>query len=224
MTRQMPTSAATAELTSLAKILDLANVIIHDVDGRILYWTSGCERLYGWSRAEALGQIVHELLGTKYPHAAAGPRKLPVSGSSAETRLGGGHGRPRVPTAELRRAAGSFTVGHDRSHAGDLEGVEVPFRISKRDIFALGEAMGLQMNSLLFALLILPVIFNEPRRAASAPRTMEKHAASLAVFWPETPDATMRLKLCPFLRVQVTRGVDWRDDLIPTVKAARGEL
>lgn len=63
----MPTSAATAELTSLAKILDLANVIIHDVDGRILYWTTGCERLYGWSREEALGKVVHELLNTKYP-------------------------------------------------------------------------------------------------------------------------------------------------------------
>jgi PAS domain S-box-containing protein len=63
----MPTSAAIAELTSLAKILDLANVIIHDVDGRILYWTTGCERLYGWSREEALGEVVHDLLKTKYP-------------------------------------------------------------------------------------------------------------------------------------------------------------
>ena len=63
----MPTSAATAELTSLAKILDLANVIIHDVDGRISYWTTGCERLYGWSREEAFGQVVHELLKTEYP-------------------------------------------------------------------------------------------------------------------------------------------------------------
>jgi PAS domain S-box-containing protein len=63
----MSSSAATAELTSLAKILDLANVIIHGVDGRISYWTTGCERLYGWSREEALGQVVHELLKTEYP-------------------------------------------------------------------------------------------------------------------------------------------------------------
>src|SRR3984957_4271511 len=66
-TFQMATSAAAAELTSLAKILDLANVIIHDVDGRILYWTTGCERMYGWTREEALGQVVHELLKTEYP-------------------------------------------------------------------------------------------------------------------------------------------------------------
>ena len=66
MTLQLPTSAAAAELTSLAKILDLANVIIHDVEGRILDWTTGCERLYGWSREEALGQVVQELLKTRY--------------------------------------------------------------------------------------------------------------------------------------------------------------
>ncbi len=56
-----------AEFASLANILDLANVIIHDLDGKILHWTTGCERLYGWSREEALGQIVHHLLKTRYP-------------------------------------------------------------------------------------------------------------------------------------------------------------
>ena len=63
----MPTSAATAELTALARILDVANVIIHDEEGRISYWTAGCERLYGWSWKEALGKVVHELLNTRYP-------------------------------------------------------------------------------------------------------------------------------------------------------------
>ena len=62
----MPTSAAT-ELTSLAGILDLANVIIHEIDGKILYWTTGCERLYGWRREEAVGEFVQELLKTEYP-------------------------------------------------------------------------------------------------------------------------------------------------------------
>ncbi len=56
-----------AELTSLATILDLANVIIADVEGKVLHWTTGCERLYGWTRREAAGQVVHELLKSKYP-------------------------------------------------------------------------------------------------------------------------------------------------------------
>ena len=59
-------SAVSAEFDSLVKILDLANVIIHDVEGKVLHWTAGCERLYGWTRQEAVGQVVHELLKTKY--------------------------------------------------------------------------------------------------------------------------------------------------------------
>ena len=55
------------ELTSLANVLDFANVIIHDLDGKIVHWTTGCERLYGWSRQEAVGQVVQELLQTSYP-------------------------------------------------------------------------------------------------------------------------------------------------------------
>ncbi|MBV9245040.1 MAG: PAS domain S-box protein, partial [Methylobacteriaceae bacterium] len=51
----------------LAQVLDLANVVTHDIDGRILHWTTGCERLYGWSKREALGQSIHDLLATKYP-------------------------------------------------------------------------------------------------------------------------------------------------------------
>ena len=55
------------ELASLAEILDPANVIIHDMDGRIIHWTAGCERLYGWTRQEAVGQVAQEVLKTKYP-------------------------------------------------------------------------------------------------------------------------------------------------------------
>ena len=57
----------TGNAERLARTLDLANVIIHREDGTILQWTSGCERLYGWSRQEALGARVHELLDTRYP-------------------------------------------------------------------------------------------------------------------------------------------------------------
>jgi PAS domain S-box-containing protein len=63
----MMRSAVSAEFESLVNILDFANIIIHDLDGRILHWTTGCGRLYGWTRPEAVGQVVHELLQTKYP-------------------------------------------------------------------------------------------------------------------------------------------------------------
>jgi PAS domain S-box-containing protein len=51
----------------VARVLDLANLIVHDKDGVILQWTTGCERLYGWSKKEAVGAIVHDLLATTYP-------------------------------------------------------------------------------------------------------------------------------------------------------------
>ena len=71
-------------MTSLATILDLANVIIHDVEGTILHWTTGCERLYGWTRQEAVGQIVHELLKTRYPM----PRERDRRGAARARQLG----------------------------------------------------------------------------------------------------------------------------------------
>jgi PAS domain S-box-containing protein len=37
------------------------------MDGAILHWTTGCERLYGWTKDEAVGAIVHDLLATIYP-------------------------------------------------------------------------------------------------------------------------------------------------------------
>src|ERR1019366_10236425 len=51
----------------LARLFDLANVIIHQTDGKILHWTAGCERLYGWTKQEAIVAVVDDLLATKFP-------------------------------------------------------------------------------------------------------------------------------------------------------------
>ena len=48
-------------------MLDLTNLVIHREDGAILHWTTGCERLYGWTKEEAVGRIAHDLLVTCYP-------------------------------------------------------------------------------------------------------------------------------------------------------------
>jgi len=57
----------TAFLEEQTRILGLANVLIFGLDGRITIWNQGCERLYGYSKEEALGRIAHELLGTLFP-------------------------------------------------------------------------------------------------------------------------------------------------------------
>jgi PAS domain S-box-containing protein len=57
------------ELADKARLLDLTHdaIIVRDVDGLIRYWNRGAEKLYGWSLAEALGKVSHELLKTKLP-------------------------------------------------------------------------------------------------------------------------------------------------------------
>jgi len=47
-----------------AEMLTLAHdaITIRDLDGRITYWNHGAERIYGWSQAEAIGQIAGPLL------------------------------------------------------------------------------------------------------------------------------------------------------------------
>ena len=57
------------ELLRHAELLDLANdaIVISDAQDKISYWNRGAERMYGWSRAEAIGRDVHDLLQTGPP-------------------------------------------------------------------------------------------------------------------------------------------------------------
>ncbi|MFC7473351.1 PAS domain S-box protein [Dankookia sp. GCM10030260] len=68
--RRMATAALAdnaARLQDLLATLDLAACMARDVDGTIRFWSKGCELLYGWTAAEAMGRDVHALLGTVFP-------------------------------------------------------------------------------------------------------------------------------------------------------------
>ncbi|HTQ97068.1 MAG TPA: PAS domain S-box protein, partial [Candidatus Acidoferrum sp.] len=60
---------AEEEIRQQAAMLRLATALVRDMEDRIVFWTRGAEQLYGYSQAEAVGQISHELLKTKFPHA-----------------------------------------------------------------------------------------------------------------------------------------------------------
>jgi PAS domain S-box-containing protein len=54
--------ATTANHLRLLNTLDLAPILIHDLNGHIIFWSEGCRRLYGWSAEQAIGQQVTDLL------------------------------------------------------------------------------------------------------------------------------------------------------------------
>ena len=56
-----------AALQEQSQILGLANVFIRGLDDRIVQWNAGCERLFGYTKEQALGRISHELLRTEFP-------------------------------------------------------------------------------------------------------------------------------------------------------------
>ena len=62
-------SQEAAKVRAQAEWLDAANdaIFVGASDERITYWNKGAERLYGWSRTEALGKSAHELLRTEFP-------------------------------------------------------------------------------------------------------------------------------------------------------------
>jgi PAS domain S-box-containing protein len=58
---------AQEDAATLAGAVNRSNILVRGLDGTILNWAGGCERLYGWTKAEALGLKAHDLLGTKFP-------------------------------------------------------------------------------------------------------------------------------------------------------------
>jgi PAS domain S-box-containing protein len=58
---------ANERLREQAMVLELAPVLVRDMDNRIVLWTRGAEGLYGFSKEEALGRISHELFQTEFP-------------------------------------------------------------------------------------------------------------------------------------------------------------
>jgi PAS domain S-box-containing protein len=58
---------AQEELKQQASLLDLAPVMVRDMDNRIVLWSRGAEKIYGFTKEEALGRNSHELLQSELP-------------------------------------------------------------------------------------------------------------------------------------------------------------
>ncbi|MEG4247903.1 PAS domain S-box protein [Microcoleus sp. Pol10D4] len=55
------------------QMLDLASdgLIVRDIDGTINFWNQGAERMYGWTKKAALGEVTHTILHTIFPQPLA---------------------------------------------------------------------------------------------------------------------------------------------------------
>ena len=61
-----PEPAETAILGELFHTLDLAQALVRNLEGKIVVWTRGAERLFGFSQTEALGQNAGDLLHKQF--------------------------------------------------------------------------------------------------------------------------------------------------------------
>jgi len=57
------------DLRKQSELLHLAHdaIIVRDVDSVMLFWNRGAEETYGWSAAEACGNVSHQFLRTEFP-------------------------------------------------------------------------------------------------------------------------------------------------------------
>jgi PAS domain S-box-containing protein len=99
---------AQEEFRQQASLLDLAPVVVRDMDNRIILWTRGAQQLYGYSKQEATGRISHELLKTQFP----GPR---AEIEDALHRQGDWEGELSHATSDGRRVfvASQWVLHHD---------------------------------------------------------------------------------------------------------------
>jgi PAS domain S-box-containing protein len=60
-------SASLAVVEQFTRAFDVSHGMLRTLDGAIIFWASGMERLYGYTAAEAVGRTSHDLLQTQFP-------------------------------------------------------------------------------------------------------------------------------------------------------------
>ncbi|HVS53324.1 MAG TPA: chemotaxis protein CheB [Opitutaceae bacterium] len=66
-TRNTELRESEQRLREQAQLLELAPVLVRSPKDRIIFWNRGAEKLYGFTKEEALGQTSHLFLGAQFP-------------------------------------------------------------------------------------------------------------------------------------------------------------
>jgi len=89
-----------AALQEVADALDVAAIALTRPDGEITHWSRGCERLYGWSAAEAVGRKKYDLLHSRYGHASDDDDRPRPSGSTERELVETRHDQTEISVLE----------------------------------------------------------------------------------------------------------------------------
>jgi PAS domain S-box-containing protein len=76
-----------AILREQAQMLDLANVLGRDMEDHVILWNAGMEKMYGWTKEEALGRVSHELFRSILPLPLGNIREILFSAGRWEGEL-----------------------------------------------------------------------------------------------------------------------------------------
>ncbi len=178
-----------AALQEQSQILGLANVFIRGLDDRITLWNAGCERLFGYTREEALGRIFYELLRTEFPRPLGELKSQLFSSGSWEGELEQvTRGGERVSVGSrwvlYRNDGGEPTailgVNHDLTARKRAE-EELRQSDRRKDQFlaALAHELRNPLAAMLSSLELLEAAEGDAESIAVARRTMERQFAHL---------------------------------------------
>jgi PAS domain S-box-containing protein len=121
---------AQEELSHRASLLDLSHdsIVVRDLNGRIQFWSRGAEEMYGFSKLQATGKVIHEMLRTVFPE--------PLAAIEAELlREGRWEGELRHTTQEgaTRVVSSRWVMQHQTDGAPSLV-METNSDVTKRRI------------------------------------------------------------------------------------------
>jgi len=101
-----------AELREQSELLHLAHdsIIVRDVNSVLLFWNRGAEETYGWSAAEACGNVSHQFLKTEFPEPFDQVNEKLFNGGSWEGEL-----IHRTRTGKQITVASRQVIQHDQN-------------------------------------------------------------------------------------------------------------
>jgi len=164
---------AGAKLAEQAAMLDRAReaIMVRDLEDRIIYWNSGCERVYGWTADEVLGRVASELLLVEPSVAATAMRTVLERGEWAdEVDKSGKDGRVRTIEARwslLRDDDGTpravFSIDGDVSARKRLE-QELIRAQRLESLGTLAGGIAHDLNNVLAPILMAAIVLEESER------------------------------------------------------------